>query len=77
MSGRSFGANAPAATSSPAAVWERLDEAIEWLESKGAPVVWEETGNPRTVGKRFEPRGLAAALAGDVELGVDGCDDQP
>ncbi len=59
------------------AVWERLDEAIEWLESKGAPVVWEETGNPRTVGKRFEPRGLAAALAGDVELGVDGCGGQP
>jgi succinate dehydrogenase/fumarate reductase flavoprotein subunit len=59
------------------AVWERLDEAIEWLESKGAPVVSAETGNPRTVGKRFEPRGLATALAGDVELGVDGCQDQP
>ena len=57
-------------------VWERLDEAIEWLESKGAPVVWKETGNPRTVGKRFEPRGLATALAGDIQLGVDGCDDQ-
>jgi fumarate reductase flavoprotein subunit len=57
-------------------VWERLDEAIAWLESKGAPVVWEKTGNPRTVGKRFEPRGLAAALAADVELGTDGCDDE-
>src|SRR3954451_13562652 len=34
-------------------VWERLDEAIEWLGSLDAPVVWEETGNPRTVGKRF------------------------
>jgi succinate dehydrogenase/fumarate reductase flavoprotein subunit len=56
-------------------VWERLDEALAWLESKGAPVVWEETGNPRTVGKRFEPRGLATALAGDVELGTDGCGD--
>ena len=55
-------------------VWERLDAAIDRLESWGAPVVWEETGNPRTVGKRFEPRGLAAALAGDVELGADGCD---
>jgi fumarate reductase flavoprotein subunit len=55
-------------------VWERLDDAIGWLESKGAPVVWQETGNPRTVGKRFEPRGLAAALAADVELGADGCD---
>ena len=58
-------------------VWERLDEAIEWLESKGASVVWQETGNPRTVGKRFEPRDLVATLAGDVELGVDGCEDQP
>ena len=56
-------------------VWERLDEALAWLESKGAPVVWEETGNPRTVGKRFEPRGLATALVGEVELGADGCGD--
>jgi fumarate reductase flavoprotein subunit len=58
-------------------VWDRLDEAIEWLESKGAPVVWQETGNPRTIGKRFEPRGLATALAGDVQLGVDGCGEPP
>ena len=57
-------------------VWERLDDAIAWLESKGAPVVWAETGNPRTVGKRFQPRGLAAALASDVDLGTDGCDDE-
>ena len=43
-------------------VWERLDEAIEWLESLGAPVVAGETGNPRTVGKRFEPCGLTDVL---------------
>jgi fumarate reductase flavoprotein subunit len=52
-------------------VWERLDDAIAWLESLGAPVVWEDTGNPRTVGKRFEPRGLTETLAraaGDVRL---------
>ena len=52
-------------------VWERLDEAIEWLESLGAPVVAGETGNPRTVGKRFDPRGLTDVLvraAGDVRL---------
>jgi fumarate reductase flavoprotein subunit len=54
-------------------VWERLDDAIAWLVAQGAPVVWEETGNPRTVGKRFDPRGLVEALARDVELGVDGC----
>jgi succinate dehydrogenase/fumarate reductase flavoprotein subunit len=53
-------------------VWERLDEDIAWLESLGAPVVTHETGNPRTVGKRFDPRGLTEALvraAGDVRLG--------
>ncbi|MGZ4290647.1 MAG: FAD-binding protein, partial [Gaiellaceae bacterium] len=58
-------------------VWERLDEAVEWLVSRGAPVVWEETGNPRTIGKRFDPRGLASALAGDLTLASDGCVDGP
>jgi succinate dehydrogenase/fumarate reductase flavoprotein subunit len=56
-------------------VWERLDDAIAWLESRGAPVVWHETGNPETVGKRFDPRGIVEALAGDVELQADGCAD--
>ena len=41
---------------------ERLDEAIEWLESLGAPVVEHETGNPRTVGKRLDPAALTQAL---------------
>ncbi len=58
-------------------VWERLDDALAWLVARGAPVVWDETGNPRTVGKRFDPRGLVDALAGDVALGVDGCVDGP
>ncbi len=58
-------------------VWERLDDAIDWLESKGASVAWQETGNQRTVGKRFEPRGLATALAGDVELGERGPGGEP
>jgi succinate dehydrogenase/fumarate reductase flavoprotein subunit len=56
-------------------VWERLDDALAWLESRGAPVVWEETGNPLTVGKRFDPKGIAEVLAGDVEVGADGCAD--
>lgn len=47
---------------------EQLDEAIEWLEALGAPVVEPDTGNPRTVGKRFDPRGLTDALAHDVSL---------
>jgi hypothetical protein len=53
-------------------VWERLDDGISWLESLGAPVVTHETGNPRTVGKRFDPRGLTETLvkaAGEVRLG--------
>jgi fumarate reductase flavoprotein subunit len=54
-------------------VFERLDDALAWLRARGAPVVWEKTGNPRTTGQRFDPRGLVAALAGDVELDADGC----
>jgi succinate dehydrogenase/fumarate reductase flavoprotein subunit len=53
-------------------VWEELDDGIAWLESLGAPVVAHETGNPRTLGKRFDPRGLTEVLvgaAGDVRLG--------
>jgi succinate dehydrogenase/fumarate reductase flavoprotein subunit len=41
---------------------ERLDEGIEWLESLGAPVLEHETGNPRTIGKRFDTGGLTSAL---------------
>jgi len=53
-------------------LWEQLDDGIAWLESLGAPVVRHETGNPRTVGKRFDPHGLTEVLvraAGDVRLG--------
>jgi fumarate reductase flavoprotein subunit len=58
-------------------VWERLDDAIAWLVSRGAPVVWDQTGNPATIGKRFDPPGLVRALAGDLELRSDGCVDGP
>jgi fumarate reductase flavoprotein subunit len=50
---------------------ERLDDALDWLESLGAPVVERSTENPRTVGKRFDPRGLTEALAraaGEIRL---------
>ena len=53
-------------------VWDQLDDGIAWLESIGAPVVQHETGNPRTIGKRFDPRGLTDTLvraAGGVRLG--------
>ena len=51
---------------------ERLDDALDWLESLGAPVVRGETGNPRTIGRRFDPHGLTDALvraAGALEIG--------
>jgi fumarate reductase flavoprotein subunit len=54
-------------------VWERLDEALDWLETLGASVIARETTNPLTTGRRFEARGLTDALvraAGDVELRV-------
>jgi fumarate reductase flavoprotein subunit len=53
-------------------VVERLDDAIGWLESLGAEPVWQETGNPRTVGKRFDPQrltGVLARAAGELQLG--------
>jgi succinate dehydrogenase/fumarate reductase flavoprotein subunit len=51
---------------------ERLDDALDWLESLDAPVLRRETRNPRTVGRRFDPRGLTVALvraAGGVQSG--------
>jgi fumarate reductase flavoprotein subunit len=50
------------------AIVERLDGAIAWLRDRGAPVVVESTGNPRTVGVRFEPAGLVAALADGLDV---------
>jgi succinate dehydrogenase/fumarate reductase flavoprotein subunit len=50
---------------------ERLDDGLDWLESAASPAVERETRNPRTVGRRFEPRALTEALvraAGDVSL---------
>ena len=49
-------------------IWERLDDALAWLISLGAEPVWEDTENPRTTGKRFDPRALTQLLAHDVEL---------
>src|SRR4051794_7029868 len=49
-------------------IWERLDDALEWLVSLGAEPVWEDTENPLTTGKRFDPKALTALLARDVEL---------
>src|SRR5438093_8456128 len=43
-------------------IYERLDDALGWLASLGAPVIAPETGNPLTAGRRFDPRGLTDAL---------------
>jgi fumarate reductase flavoprotein subunit len=52
-------------------VWERLDEALAWLEQLGAPVIARDTENPLTTGRRFDTRGLTDALvraAGEIRL---------
>jgi fumarate reductase flavoprotein subunit len=49
-------------------VWERLDDALDWLMSLGAEPIWNETGNPLTSGKRFDPRELTDCL---VRAGVE------
>jgi succinate dehydrogenase/fumarate reductase flavoprotein subunit len=51
-------------------IWERLDEALAWLVSLGAEPVRQDTENPRTTGKRFDPAALTRLLARDVELGA-------
>jgi fumarate reductase flavoprotein subunit len=54
------------------AVHERLDHALDWLESLGAPVVERDTGNPLTSGRRFDTHGLTDTLvrrADELRLG--------
>jgi succinate dehydrogenase/fumarate reductase flavoprotein subunit len=56
-------------------VFERLDDDLRWLESLGAPVLEQDTGNPLTTGTRFDPAGLTSALveaAGGLAGGVPG-----
>lgn len=50
-----------------ALVWDRLDESLDWLVSLGAEPVADETANPRTTGKRFDPRALTEVLARRTE----------
>jgi fumarate reductase flavoprotein subunit len=50
------------------AIFERLDADLDWLEARGARVTQRTTGNPRTVGRRFDPPSIVAALAGEVRL---------
>jgi fumarate reductase flavoprotein subunit len=50
-------------------ILERFDDALDWLESVGVELLTRDTGNPLTVGARFDPRQLVDALAHDVRLG--------
>jgi putative NAD(P)-binding protein len=52
-------------------IWERLDDALRWLISRGAEPVWDDTENPRTTGKRFDPRRLTELLAQDVDIQLE------
>jgi glycine/D-amino acid oxidase-like deaminating enzyme len=49
-------------------IWERLDDALRWLESRGAEPLWRDTENPLTTGRRYDPPALAVLLADGVEL---------
>src|SRR6266849_2630953 len=49
-------------------IWERVDDALAWLVSLGAEPVLQDTENPLTTGKRFDPRALTELLARDVQL---------
>ena len=50
---------------------EELDDALDWLDSLGATPAARQTGNPLTVGRRYDTQALTYALvraAGDVRL---------
>jgi succinate dehydrogenase/fumarate reductase flavoprotein subunit len=49
------------------ALFERLDDDLDWLEARGARVTAPGTGNPRTVGRRFDPDSIVTAFAGEIE----------
>jgi succinate dehydrogenase/fumarate reductase flavoprotein subunit len=51
------------------ALFTRLDTDLDWLESLGAVATRRETGNPRTVGRRFDTASIVAALGGGARLG--------
>ena len=61
-------------------VWERLDDALDWLERLRAAVVERDTERSFTTGRRFEPRGLTRVLvraAGELDLAATGVPEAP
>jgi hypothetical protein len=49
-------------------VHEQLDQDLDWLESLSAVVTEPSTGNPLTVGRRFDTASLCDALARDLDI---------
>ncbi len=47
-------------------ILERLKPGLHWLEELGAPVLTRETGNPLTVGARFDPERTVATLGDHI-----------
>jgi fumarate reductase flavoprotein subunit len=55
-----------------ARIVDELDDALDWLERLGIEPTRRETGNPLTIGRRYDPRALTDVLvraAGEVRLG--------
>jgi fumarate reductase flavoprotein subunit len=50
-------------------ILEGFDDALDWLEAQGVELLTRETGNPLTVGARFDPSQLVSVLARDVRVG--------
>jgi len=50
-------------------IWDRLDDALDWLVAASGVPAREETANPLTTGRRFDPANLTRALVqkGGVE----------
>jgi len=52
-------------------VHERLDEDLDWLAGLGAVVTEDSTGNPLTVGRRFDTQSIRDALSREVTISSD------
>ena len=52
-------------------IHEQLDKELDWLQSMGAVVTDPSTGNPLTVGRRFDTRSLIQSLARDLDIGLN------
>jgi fumarate reductase flavoprotein subunit len=50
-------------------ILEGFDDALDWLEAQSVELLTRKTGNPLTVGARFDPSQLVSVLARDVRLG--------